>query len=98
MLKLIGLGAIAALIGPAAFRRLCVETLTKLIIGNGGAQPPLGGCVLKHANSHLSARFAAQPPLGGCVLKPVHLDHYLSQLLQPPLGGCVLKPIVRARF
>ena len=38
----------AAILLPAAFRRLCVETVPPLL-DEGGAigQPPLGGCVLK---------------------------------------------------
>ena len=32
---------------PAAFRRLCVETATRLRLFVGKPQPPSGGCVLK---------------------------------------------------
>ena len=36
---------------PAAFRRLCVETITPSTVSVGSTtQPPLGGCVLKHLN------------------------------------------------
>ena len=33
---------------PAAFRRLCVETVYMREHGYGSPQPPSGGCVLKH--------------------------------------------------
>ena len=33
------------------------------------AQPPSGGCVLKHAASRRSLGNGGQPPSGGCVLK-----------------------------
>ena len=33
--------------GPAAFRRLCVETLIKWCKFENSYQPPSGGCVLK---------------------------------------------------
>mgnify|MGYP000847821330 CR=1 FL=1 len=32
---------------PAAFRRLCVETMLDAGINKDDIQPPLGGCVLK---------------------------------------------------
>ena len=32
---------------PAAFRRLCVETVQSTSITNSVTQPPSGGCVLK---------------------------------------------------
>ncbi len=32
-------------------------------------QPPLGGCVLKHASGDVTTTAKNQPPLGGCVLK-----------------------------
>ena len=34
--------------GPAAFRRLCVETKSSAVAHDAYTQPPLGGCVLKH--------------------------------------------------
>ena len=62
----------------AAFRRLCVETVT----GNGriplSVQPPLGGCVLKQNTIAQMAQFNHQPPLGGCVLKHSYLILYAS--------------------
>ena len=34
------------------------------------AQPPSGGCVLKHQYERNRTRVRPQPPSGGCVLKP----------------------------
>ena len=58
-------------IDPAAFRRLCVETLlTWLTKSSHSPQPPLGGCVLKRWSFLRGLCLCIQPPLGGCVLKP----------------------------
>ena len=38
-----------AAMSPAAFRRLCVETMTDYYVKQCGDQPPSGGCVLKQA-------------------------------------------------
>ena len=80
-------------LGPAAFRRLCVETGAPS--RNCCSQPPAAFrrlCVETLVRRSASCS-SIQPPLGGCVLK-----HYMAILLlglvgQPPLGGCVLKPI-----
>ena len=56
--------------GPAAFRRLCVETNQPAHTGvSNGGQPPSGGCVLKHFHPVHRLRGFGQPPSGGCVLK-----------------------------
>ena len=55
---------------PAAFRRLCVETLKKTTNPHRqAAQPPSGGCVLKQNVIVDIQPVRAQPPSGGCVLK-----------------------------
>ena len=55
---------------PAAFRRLCVETvLVHQIQFNRTFQPPSGGCVLKLIAASNSSNVFPQPPSGGCVLK-----------------------------
>ena len=55
---------------PAAFGRLCVETIsnnpTRYGIVN---QPPSGGCVLKQQKRKRVVSHYYQPPSGGCVLK-----------------------------
>ena len=76
---------------PAAFRRLCVETVNKIYGEAVKSQPPLGGCVLKQAQPKTRCRLGNQPPLGGCVLKPAPVRRAAGRFLQPPLGGCVLK-------
>ena len=55
---------------PAAFRRLCVETLDNCRAFPVEAyQPPSGGCVLKQPHNRASPQLPRQPPSGGCVLK-----------------------------
>ena len=78
-------------VSPAAFRRLCVETRGDQGTSKANAQPPLGGCVLKHADTPELALDRIQPPLGGCVLKQNRCRLYHRKWNQPPLGGCVLK-------
>ena len=66
---------------PAAFRRLCVETLTGYTPKIIGAQPPSGGCVLKRDLMPLIKPSIIQPPSGGCVLKrlpSLRLSHRAS--------------------
>ena len=59
--------------------------------GGAGAQPPSGGCVLKHYGVAGKYTGHNQPPSGGCVLKPSLVAHTVHQKNQPPSGGCVLK-------
>ena len=56
---------------PAAFRRLCVETLHSRPYLLTAVQPPLGGCVLKLVENLIHGDGEIQPPLGGCVLKQI---------------------------
>ena len=57
---------------PAAFGRLCVETIGRRRRRKGrGNQPPSGGCVLKPHWVPIRGISSAQPPSGGCVLKPL---------------------------
>ena len=76
---------------PAAFRRLCVETLLGNTAERIGIQPPSGGCVLKHLKAKGSNMKKIQPPSGGCVLKHLKVGVNKNADLQPPSGGCVLK-------
>ena len=77
---------------PAAFGRLCVETLhCNAARSIRGTQPPSGGCVLKHGASAQGGFPPRQPPSGGCVLKHLYADEVIVALAQPPSGGCVLK-------
>ena len=79
---------------PAAFGRLCVETVIAFGNASETAQLPSGGWVLKRSRVRAESRRWRQPPLGGCVLK-----HRLSRRtahiwIQPPSGGWVLKHIL----
>ena len=54
----------------AAFGRLCVETMFKLLCAVPHPQPPSGGCVLKlRCRTGGGVLRQTQPPSGGCVLK-----------------------------
>ena len=56
--------------GPAAFRRLCVETIgSHRMTSAMSSQPPSGGCVLKLIEVAYLDVALNQPPSGGCVLK-----------------------------
>ena len=77
---------------PAAFRRLCVETLDNCRAFPVEAyQPPSGGCVLKLLAVNHNTIGVSQPPSGGCVLKQPHNRASPQLPRQPPSGGCVLK-------
>ena len=54
---------------PAAFGRLCVETMKYCRACLPLAQPPSGGCVLKLFFGRVLQICSIQPPSGGCVLK-----------------------------
>ncbi len=70
MLKRFVVINILALLDPAAFRRLCVETTDfRQPFTCCKIQPPSGGCVLKPAHIRQGFIVVSQPPSGGCVLK-----------------------------
>ena len=81
-------------LSPAAFGRLCVETLT-------GKSPKVGLlpaafgrlCVETLGMPINSAVLGIQPPSGGCVLKHCGRSRPVYWIAQPPSGGCVLKLI-----
>ena len=79
---------------PAAFGRLCVETIKAAGFSCGAPQPPSGGCVLKQVGYPFNQKLNFQPPSGGCVLKRVQIQSMSWLNVQPPSGGCVLKPKV----
>ena len=80
------------ILNPAAFGRLCVETLINIQpVANVLIQPPSGGCVLKQGVFAEAVIACGQPPSGGCVLKLFLAYHPLWACRQPPSGGCVLK-------
>ena len=71
---------------PAAFGRLCVETLWKLKWRGSPVQPPSGGCVLKLSNCYPCRIWNFQPPSGGCVLK-LHKKMLIYLLMKPAAFG-----------
>ena len=76
---------------PAAFGRLCVETIRPFRVWSEQTPAAFGRLCVE---TDLLAQFAFiidQPPSGGCVLKR-EKQRLLSNLTrQPPSGGCVLK-------
>ena len=71
---------------PAAFGRLCVETMKVAGQNSSATQPPSGGCVLKQS-ARLAFGFSGiQPPSGGCVLKPCEAD-YDDERVEPAAFG-----------
>ena len=49
-----------------------LKLLWSFDMADTNAQPPSGGCVLKHVVQAAFDFVQAQPPSGGCVLKPAH--------------------------
>ena len=76
---------------PAAFGRLCVETLSGSSAGGSGSPAAFGRLCVETDNSRISLGLAFQPPSGGCVLKPSVIHGWGNGYDQPPSGGCVLK-------
>ena len=79
------------LFGPAAFGRLCVETVRVIFLLLESCQPPSGGCVLKLCKVGFCITIFCQPPSGGCVLKLILARAFIHMRFQPPSDGCVLK-------
>ena len=72
---------------PAAFGRLCVETLPyRTSTAQTLPQPPSGGCVLKLNTMKIFEAPEIQPPSGGCVLKR-HRDLRHEQSRYPAAFG-----------
>ena len=69
-------------LGPAAFRRLCVETNVFTGRRFKPIQPPSGGCVLKHEYREKILDMRNQPPSGGYVLKH-NVSESESELFYP---------------
>ena len=79
---------------PAAFGRLCVETVMRTR-GIAPMTPAAFGrlCVETVSHTRGIAPMTAQPPSGGCVLKPTAPSALTEIQDQPPSGGCVLKRV-----
>ncbi len=77
---------------PAAFGRLCVETIDGLSVINAAIAPAaFGRLCVETMGQQLGSREESQPPSGGCVLKQTKRKGRLFSDGQPPSGGCVLK-------
>ena len=75
----------------AAFRRLCVETLSDAIDDIDAGPAAFRRLCVETVDLPICCIGSQQPPLGGCVLKlPICLAIFTADC-QPPLGGCVLK-------
>ena len=76
---------------PAAFRRLCVETVFCSNRGKQRSQPPSGGCVLKqYGDSALGSKDRPAAFRRLCV-ETTGRCCVCIRPCQPPSGGCVLK-------
>ncbi|EET43547.1 hypothetical protein NEISICOT_02635 [Neisseria sicca ATCC 29256] len=71
---------------PAAFGRLCVETVDFGILGRYLTQPPSGGCVLKPFSPTRIFLSFSQPPSGGCVLKRQLYGYHLQSPFPAAFG------------
>ena len=77
---------------PAAFGRLCVETVKRGGDGRSPIQPPSGGCVLKLPIHQMSRTVRIPAAFGRLCVETTHLNTSQGEDVQPPSGGCVLKP------
>ena len=55
--------------GAAAFRRLCVETVPRLLSNTGYSTAAFRRLCVETLEGRLKLLESSQPPLGGCVLK-----------------------------
>ena len=91
VLKLLKSQVFLMLKPPAAFGRLCVETLDLSDKSSYNAQPPSGGCVLKLLINR-SNIMSIEPAAFGRLCVETCLNHgEWLKIDQPPSGGCVLK-------
>ena len=76
---------------PAAFGRLCVETLITLVFFASMQPAAFGRLCVETGHESEPLKGLVQPPSGGCVLKPSTKMGRSLKSFQPPSGGCVLK-------
>ena len=77
---------------PAAFRRLCVETMCLFAqLGKRSIQPPSGGCVLKHHQALWHEEIRRPAAFRRLCVETSLLTCFCCSSCQPPSGGCVLK-------
>ena len=78
---------------PAAFGRLCVETVKRPQYRKLAFPAAFGRLCVETLTVNCRLHWPMnQPPSGGCVLKPPKLLAITAGAAQPPSGGCVLKP------
>ena len=77
---------------PAAFGRLCVETMFPPFRQPETRPAAFGRLCVETLALNLPPEGALrQPPSGGCVLKQANQARHRLRANQPPSGGCVLK-------
>ena len=76
---------------PAAFRRLCVETIELELMDEYGMPAAFRRLCVETNTLQIASDPDYQPPSGGCVLKLLLVVSVLKIFCQPPSGGCVLK-------
>ena len=83
---------------PAAFGRLCVETMADNQTKLHQTQPPSGGCVLKQQGAMPSDLRQLQPPSGGCVLKRIVLAVLLIGVNPAAFGRLCVETVLVVSF
>ena len=78
---------------PAAFGRLCVETIGLIRLTLIRLQPPSGGCVLKLITKPLLLISFLPAAFGRLCVETSALPISAHAAIQPPSGGCVLKRV-----
>ena len=96
VLKLLDGFALKGFFHPAAFGRLCVETLRTSLHFLFADQPPSGGCVLKPSLNLKQYHYDHQPPSGGCVLKLLNIFAIQSFLNPAAFGRLCVETANRA--
>ena len=91
MLKRICGGELANYQEPAAFGRLCVETVKIAKLNKQKNQPPSGGCVLKPYDYFCNIARLLPAAFGRLCVETAFIVSIRLFQLQPPSGGCVLK-------
>ena len=80
-----------AVSAPAAFGRLCVETINPVISSARKTPAAFGRLCVETFGLVVALFVLLQPPSGGCVLKLSVGFAGSTGVCQPPSGGCVLK-------
>ena len=95
VLKRQAVAVVRQAVAPAAFRRLCVETVVELPSALPWEPAAFRRLCVETYLQIKRSPFQTQPPSGGCVLKHCTVPAFKTPKFQPPSGGCVLKPMSR---